>query len=98
MNQEHGPYTERQAAVDRERFLLGATTDHLKELGYYDCKAVHNLKYFTWVEQQGKTVEQLNALWSPAFWEDLAAELPRWDEQIAAFNRDTGVLSQIQKS
>ena len=98
LNQERGAYTERQAAGDREHFLLGATTDHLKELGYYDRKAAHNLKYFTWVEQQGKTVEQLNALWSPSFWEDLAAELPRWDEQIAAFNRDTGVLSQIQKS
>ena len=98
LNQERGAYTERQAAVDWERFLLGASTDHMKELGYYDRKAIHNLKYFTWVEQQGKTVEQLNALWTPAFWEDLAAELPRWDEQIAAFNRDTGVLSQIQKS
>jgi cysteine synthase len=98
LNQERGAYTERQAAGDRERFLAGATTDHLKELGYYDRKAIHNLKYFTWVEQQGKTVEQLNALWSPGFWEDLAAELPRWDEQIAAFNRDTGVLNQMQKS
>jgi cysteine synthase len=97
LNQERGAYSERQAAVDWERFLLGATTDHLKELGYYDRKAVHNLKYFTWVEQQGKTVEQLNALWSASFWTDLAAELPRWDEQIAAFNRDTGVLQQRQK-
>jgi cysteine synthase A len=97
LNQERGTYTERDAAGDRERFLAGATTDHLKELGYYDRKALHNLKYFTWVEQQGKTVEQLNALWSPSFWTDLAAELPRWDEQIVAFNHDTGVLSQIQK-
>ncbi len=96
LNEERGPYTERQAAVDFERFLAGATTDHLKELRYLDRKAIHNLKYFTWVEQQGKTVEQLNALWSPSFWEDLVAELPQWDEQIAAFNRETGVLGRIQ--
>ena len=98
LNQERGAYSERQAAVDWERFLLGVTTDHLNELGYHDRKAIHNLKYFTWVEQQGKTVEQLNALWNPSFWEDLASELPHWDEQIAAFNRDTGVLERIQKS
>jgi len=29
---------------------------------------VHNLKYYTWVEQQGKTVEELNAQLDPAWW------------------------------
>ena len=88
---ERGPYTERQAEIDFERYLLGATTDHVKELTYPDRKAIHNLKYFTWVEQQGKTVAELNALWSPAFWTDLQAQLPAWDEAIEAFNGDTGV-------
>jgi hypothetical protein len=41
-------------------------------------------------------VEELDALWSPAFWEDLAARLPQWDEKISAFNRDTGVLDDIR--
>jgi hypothetical protein len=93
---ERGAYTERQAALDFERFLAGATTDHMRELNYLDRKALHNLKYFSWVEQQGKSVEELNALWSPSFWEDLVSQLPRWDAQIAAFNRETGVLSQIK--
>ncbi len=93
---ERSAYSERQAALDFERFLAGATTDHMKELNYLDRKALHNLKYFTWVEQQGKSVEELNALWSLSFWDDLVAELPRWDTQIAAFNRETGVLSQIR--
>jgi len=97
LTNERGPYTERQAALDFERCLAAATTDHLKELRYLDRKTIHNLKYFTWVEQQGKTVEQLNVLWNPSFWEDLVAELPRWDEQIAAFNRETGVLDRIRK-
>ena len=56
-----------------------------------DRKALHNLKYFTWVEQQGRTVEELNALWSPSFWTDLQAQLPEWDRQIEAFNEETGV-------
>jgi cysteine synthase A len=88
---ERGAYTERQAEIDFERFLLGATTDHLRELTYPERKAIHNLKYFTWVEQQGKTVEELDALWSPSFWRDLQAQLPEWDREIAAFNEEVGV-------
>ena len=94
---ERGTYDERQAEIDLERFLLGATTDHLKELTHPDRKALHNLKYFTWVEQQGKTVKELDALWRPGFWRDLQAQLPGWDAAIEAFNRETGVLSQIEK-
>jgi cysteine synthase len=91
MRTERGEYTERQAAVDLEHYLLGATTDHLRELRYTDRKAIHNLKYFTWVEQQGKTVQELNALWDPGFWDRLADWLPEWDAAIEAFNEETGV-------
>ena len=94
LTSERGTYDAATAVVDLERRLLGATTDHLAELRYHDRKAIHNLKYFTWVEQQGKTVEELNALWSPAFWTDLQAQLPAWDEAIVAFNRDVGVRGQ----
>ena len=97
LTNERGVYTERHAAADFERFLAGLTTDHLKELRYSDRKAIHNLKYFTWVEQQGKTTEQLNELWSPSFWEDLAEKLPLWDEQISAFNQETGVLGRFRR-
>ncbi len=93
----HGAYTEVTAAVGFERYLLGAAVDHLKELRYVDRKAIHNLKYFTWVEQQGKTVEELNALWSPSFWEDLAAQVPEWDRQIDAFNAETGAASRYER-
>jgi cysteine synthase len=96
LEEAHGPYTEGAAAVDFERYLLGTSTDHLKELRYADRKAIHNLKYFTWVEQQGKTVEQLEALWSPPFWADLAAQLPEWDREITAFNADTGALAVLK--
>ena len=91
LSEERGEYSERQAAADLERYLLGATTDHLRELRFTDRKAIHNLKYFTWVEQQGKTVEELNALWDPVFWTEKAALLPEWDAEIEAFNEETGV-------
>ena len=61
-----------------------------------DRKAIHNLKYFTWVEQQGKTVEALDALWSPAFWDELAERIPLWDEAIRAFNHDSGALEVVR--
>jgi cysteine synthase len=94
---ERGRYDELRAEIDFERRLLGTTTDHLRELTYHERKALHNLKYFTWVEQQGKTVEELDALWSPAFWRDLQAHLPEWDAAITAFNHDTGVLDKIKR-
>ncbi|MFZ5785053.1 MAG: pyridoxal-phosphate dependent enzyme [Acidobacteriota bacterium] len=96
MNAARGAYDERQAELDLERWLLGADTSHLRELTYSERKAVHNLKYFTWVEQQGRTVRELNALWSPQFWTDLQALLPAWDEEIASFNRDSGVLDLLR--
>ena len=96
LQEDRGDYTDLHAQIDFERFLQGATTDHLRELRYTDRKAIHNLKYFTWVEQQGKTVEELESLWSPAFWDDLVTQLPEWDEQIKAFNAETGVLETIR--
>jgi cysteine synthase len=96
MEEERGPYTALHARIDHERFLLGATTDHLRELSYRDRKTLHNQKYFTWVEQQGKTVEELDSLWDPAFWEELVARVPEWDEEIEAFNADSGVLETMR--
>jgi cysteine synthase len=93
---ERGNYSERNAIGDFERFLSGATTDYMKELRYPERKAIHNLKYFTWVEQQGKTVEELSRLWEPGFWDDLVAQLLAWDTEITAFNQDTGVLDQMR--
>ncbi len=96
LRQERGEYDGVGAAVDFERRLLGTTTDHMRELTYPDRKALHNLKYFTWVEQQEREVDELNALWSPAFWEDLQGRIPEWDGAIRAFNADTGALEKVR--
>ncbi|MDD4603556.1 MAG: pyridoxal-phosphate dependent enzyme, partial [Bacteroidales bacterium] len=63
LSEERGGYSILQAAKDHERCMLGTTTDYMKDLTYEDQKAIHNLKYFTWVEQQGKNVEDLRQLW-----------------------------------
>ena len=94
---EHGSYDATSAAVDFERRLLGVTTDHVRELTYPDRKAIHNLKYVTWVEQQGRTVEELDALWSPTFWADIQGRIPGWDEAIDRFHAETGLLDAMRR-
>ena len=60
----------------------------MRDLGYRDRKMIHNLKYYTWVEQQGKTSEELNQLWDPAFWDELHGQAAGWDQAIEAFNAE----------
>jgi len=86
LRERHGPYGRRSAELDWLAGLLGVGTDSMRELGYYDRKALHNLKYFTWVEQQGKSVEDLNRLWTREFWDATYSQVEEWDERICAFN------------
>lgn len=92
---EKGPYTEMCAMHDWAMYLHGIVPDHLKELNYQDRKALHNLKYFTWVEQQGKTVEELNKLWEPEFWEQIWGQDKLLDKLIEEFNKKTGCLEKL---
>jgi cysteine synthase len=62
MQAESGDYNENNAAADFARYLSGVTTDNMIELSYVERRRIHNLKYFTWVEQQGKTVAEIDAL------------------------------------
>jgi cysteine synthase len=89
----HGRYTTERAAYDKARYLDAIATDYVRELTYRDRKALHNFKYYTWVEQQGHTAEELRALWEPEFWERTYAQVEEWDAQIAMFNERTGVLN-----
>ncbi|MDP7693669.1 MAG: pyridoxal-phosphate dependent enzyme, partial [Vicinamibacterales bacterium] len=85
-----GAYSEHQAMADRARWLKGITTDHLRELSFRDRKALHNFKYFTWVEQQQRGADELRELWDPEFWEETWQQVHHWDELIQAFNERTG--------
>ena len=86
----HGVYTREQAARDHARYLEGVAIDLYRELGHRDRRALHNLKYYTWVEQQGKSADELRALWEPEFWEALWDESAGWDRLIEEFNREAG--------
>ncbi len=95
LNEARGPYGEGQAGRDFARYLQGATCDNLRELNYQDRKALHNFKYFTWVEQQGRDVNELRALWDPDFWTETFSQVDEWDGLINALNARTGVLDRL---
>ena len=72
-------------------------TGSMMELTYADRKRVHNLKYYTWVEQQGKDMRDLNALWYDVegTWDAVHAQAKDLDELIEAFNEESGVLKNL---
>jgi cysteine synthase len=95
LTEQHGPYTRELAARHFSRYLEGTGIDGLQELGYWDQKRLHNLKYFTWVEQQGKTPAELDRLWDPDFWTETFSQGEEWDRLIRQFNERTGLLSSL---
>lgn len=95
LTQQLGEYDAKAAAYDFALHLMGLKTDCMAELGYYDRKRVHNLKYYTWVEQQGKTTDELDALWYGTEWADVHSQADALDELIRAFNEETGVLKGL---
>ncbi len=93
MREEYGEYTENDAAADYHQYLLGQTTDHMLETTYWDRKRIHNLKYYTWVEQQGKTYEEIQQQWYDRdYWTSFQKQIPEIDELIKQFNEMTGLL------
>jgi cysteine synthase A len=93
MREEFGAYSETDAAAHFARYLQGVTTDHLLELSYVDRRRIHNLKYFTWIEQQGKTYDEIMAQWYDRdYWTELQAQIPQIDALIEAFNQEVGLL------
>jgi cysteine synthase len=92
MHAEFGEYTEINAAADFARYLHGQSTDNMAELSYADRRRVHNLKYFTWVEQQGRSYEEIQAQWYDRdYWTGFRGQANEIDALIDEFNREVGL-------
>ena len=92
MRAEMGEYSQRDAAADYARWILGQSTDNLLELRYNDRRRVHNLKYYTWVEQQGKTYEEIQAMWYERdYWTGIQKQADEIDGLIEEFNAEVGL-------
>jgi len=94
MHLEHGEYGASDAASDLARYLRGQSTDNMLELRYPDRRRVHNLKYYTWVEQQGKTYEEIQDMWTRTdYWTAVQKQADEIDALIADFNQEVGLLN-----
>jgi cysteine synthase len=90
---ENGAYETNQAERDLE-LLFSISIDYMQELGYYDRKRIHNLKYFTWIEQQGRDVQELNDQWydHEKYWGGAFGQLDTIESLIQDFNDRVGIL------
>jgi len=93
----HGKLDTSRALADFERYMLGEGSQNMMDLTYHDRKRLHHFKYYTWIEQQMRDVEDLNNLWDLEFWEDVFSEevVKHWDELIVEFNEKTGLLKAL---
>ncbi len=93
MEEQNGKLSAEDAAMVYGKSLQGIGIDNMEELGYYDRLRVHNLKYYTWIEQQGKTMEELNAQWYDRdYWTAIQKQTGEIDRLIESFNGEVGLL------
>ncbi|HEY8364396.1 MAG TPA: pyridoxal-phosphate dependent enzyme [Haloplasmataceae bacterium] len=94
LNEALGQYTKVKAEVDHHRSCLGLSIDHMEELTYYGKKRIHNLKYYTWIEQQQYDIQELNAQWYDYdnYWTRLHQMGKDLDKLITQFNEMTGLI------
>jgi cysteine synthase len=90
---ERGEYSARDAAVSYHQYLMGQDVAYMEELTYPAARRVHNLKYYTWVEQQGKTYDEIQAQWyQKDYWTGVHGQADDIDALIEEFNAETGLL------
>ncbi len=84
MTETYGPMDETEAAIRLVSIFHKQKLDWIQEGTWEARNRWHNLKYFTWVEQQGKTIEELDAQRDPAWWEAQQAQVAEVDRLIEA--------------
>jgi cysteine synthase len=91
---QKGEYSEKNAVRDYAQHLAAVRTDSMMELTYPDRKRIHNLKYYTWIEQQMFNLDELNQQWydSERYWGEIQKLTPRIDDLITQFNNKVGLL------
>jgi len=93
LDERQGEYGMLTAARDFGLHLLGCRTDNMLELTFEDRRKIHNLKYYTWIEQQGRDAAELNAQWyDDGYWDAVHRQAETLDGLIREFNEASGVL------
>lgn len=93
LNEERGEFTEANVHAAFARYFEGIDISYFKELNYYDRKSIHNLKYYTWVEQQGKTYDEIMAQWhDDTYWSSIPEKAKELDKLITEFNDEVKAM------
>ncbi|MGE5401786.1 MAG: pyridoxal-phosphate dependent enzyme [Ignavibacteriales bacterium] len=93
LRETSGEFTENDALKAFYCSLSGTGISHMQELSYHDRKRIHNLKYFTWIEQQNKDINELNAQWYDSeHWERIRSMAPEIDGLIEEFNKEVACI------
>lgn len=87
LTREMGPMDETEACVRTVSIFHKQKLDWIAEGTRQNRARWHNLKYYTWVEQQGKPVAELNAQARPAYWQEKQAQVAEIDRRIEAYRR-----------
>jgi cysteine synthase len=76
--------------------LTSVAIDNVMELTDQLRRQIFNLGYYTWVEQQGVSVEDFERRRSQSFWDGIADSLPQWDRLIEEFNAEVSGANEIE--
>ncbi len=82
LQDSEGTMDEAMATGRMESTFLGQKTDWIQEGTQEVRQRWHNLKYYTWVEQQGKSVEELDSQRDPAWWVAHQERVAEIDQRI----------------
>jgi len=82
---QEGVMDEALATARMSQIFHGAGLDWIQEGTRHNRDRWHNLKYYTWVEQQGKMVEELDAQKRPNWWLAHQEKVTEIDRLIQAY-------------
>ncbi|MBL8147834.1 MAG: pyridoxal-phosphate dependent enzyme [Anaerolineae bacterium] len=85
-----GALDEARAVGHIEGIFHAQKTDWVQDGTRLNHERWHNLKYYTWVEQQGKTVQELDAQRDPAWWEAHQRRVAEIDARLVEWRRSVG--------
>ena len=88
MEEQYGKLDYAEAKSRFERIFLHQEPSWIVEGDRWQRERWHNLKYYTWVEQQGKTVEELDAQRDPSFWRNEQEKVKYYDELLEKYRKE----------
>ncbi|WP_432662163.1 pyridoxal-phosphate dependent enzyme [Wukongibacter baidiensis] len=82
LDEAYGEMDTTKAAVRYESIFKNVKLDYIEEGTYKNRLRWHNLKYYTWIEQQGKTIEELNAQKRQDYWIEIQQSIEAFDAKL----------------